>query len=58
MISESAKSTGIYKDWLLQNELFAPLFFIDARTKEDVLLLLEALITSIEVNSNIANSPS
>ena len=58
MISESAKSTGIYKDWLLQNELFAPLFFIDARKKEDVLLLLEALITSIEVNSNIANSPS
>ncbi|TCB67196.1 GTP-binding protein [Acinetobacter sp. ANC 4178] len=55
LISENSKSTGIYKDWLLQNDLFSPLYFIDARKKDDVLLLLEALITSIEINSNIAN---
>ena len=55
LLSESTKSTTIYKDWLLQNDLFSPLFFIDARKKDDVLLLLEALITSIEINSNIAN---
>ena len=55
LLSESTKSTTIYKDWLLQNDLFSPLFFIDVRKKDDVLLLLEALITSIEINSNIAN---
>jgi uncharacterized protein len=55
LLSESTKSTTIYKDWLLQNDLFSPLFFIDARKKDDVLLLLVALITSIEINSNIAN---
>lgn len=54
-LSEASKTTAIYKDWLIQNELFSPLFFIDARKKDDVLLLLEALITSIEINSNIAN---
>ena len=55
LLSESTKSTTIYKDWLLQNDLFSPLFFIDARKKDDVLVLLVALITSIEINSNIAN---
>lgn len=50
---ESKHSTNIYKNWLVQQELFSPLFFIDARKKEDVLLLLEALITSVEVNHNI-----
>lgn len=49
----SDKSTSIYKDWLVSHDLYSPLFFIDARKKEDVLLLLEALITSVEVNHNI-----
>ena len=31
----------------------SPLFFIDARKKDDVLLLLEALITSVEINHNL-----
>lgn len=48
------RDTSIYKDWLIQQDLYSPLFFIDSRKKEDVLLLLEALITSVEVNHNIS----
>lgn len=50
------RSTHIYYDWLQQNNLFNPLFMIDARKKEDILLLIEALLTSIEINFNIAHS--
>lgn len=50
---QSEKSTNIYREWLIENELYAPLFFIDARKKADVLLLLEALISAVEVNNNI-----
>lgn len=50
---QSDKSTNIYREWLIENELYAPLFFIDARKKADVLLLLEALISAVEVNNNI-----
>lgn len=50
---DTENSTLIYKDWLIRQDLYSPLFFIDARQKEDVLLLLEALITSIEVNHQI-----
>lgn len=49
----SERFTNIYKEWLISQDLYSPLFFIDARKKEDVLLLLEALITSVEVNHNI-----
>lgn len=49
------KSTYIYQEWLKQNDLFNPLFIIDARKKDDVLLLIEALITSIEINFDITN---
>ena len=49
------KSTYIYQDWLIKNDLYHPLFMIDARKKADVKLLLEALITSIEINYNITS---
>lgn len=49
----SERSTNIYKEWLISQDLYSPLFFVDARKKEDVLLLLEALITSVEVNHDI-----
>ncbi|WP_163121245.1 GTP-binding protein [Acinetobacter portensis] len=49
------KSTYIYQDWLIKNDLYHPLFMIDARKKTDVKLLLEALITSIEINYNITS---
>lgn len=47
------RPTSIYKEWLISHDLYSPLFFIDARKKDDVLLLLEALITSVEVNHDI-----
>ena len=52
-IAADHNSTNIYKDWLVSQDLYSPLFFIDARKKDDVLLLLEALITAVEVNNNI-----
>ena len=47
------KSTFMYQDWLIKNDLYHPLFIVDARVKDDIKLLLEALITSIEINYNI-----
>ena len=52
-IASDHSNTNIYKDWLVSQDLYSPLFFIDARKKDDVLLLLEALITAVEVNNNI-----
>lgn len=43
------KSTHQYRQWLMDRKLDFPVFFMDARQKNDVLLLLETLITSIEV---------
>ena len=43
------KSTHQYRQWLMDHRLDFPVFFMDARQKSDVLLLLETLITSIEV---------
>ncbi|MFW2078365.1 ATP/GTP-binding protein [Acinetobacter sp. ULE_I010] len=43
------KSTHQYRQWLMDRNLSFPVFFIDARKKSDVLLLLETLITSLEV---------
>lgn len=43
------KSTHQYRQWLMDHNLDYPVFFVDARQKSDVLLLLETLITSLEV---------
>lgn len=53
--SNIEKSTFMYQEWLIKNNLYHPLFMIDAREKEDVKLLLESLITSIEINHNITS---
>lgn len=39
---------SIYRDWLAQNELNLPLFPVDMRKKDDVLLLVESIIASLE----------
>lgn len=44
-----AKPTHQYRQWLLERQLNFPVFFIDARKKADVLLLLETLITALEI---------
>ena len=44
------KSSSIYREWLIKNDYSHPLFFIDARQTDDVLLMIESLIASLEVN--------
>ena len=50
MDEDPNKSTHQYRQWLLERQLNFPVFFIDARKKDDVLLLLETLITAVEVD--------
>ncbi|NUF51558.1 GTP-binding protein, partial [Acinetobacter seifertii] len=38
-----------YRNWLTENELQYPLFFIDAREQEHILMMVESLIASLEV---------
>ena len=46
---KTENSTAIYRNWPVQQSATYPLFFIDARVKDDVLLLLEALIATAEI---------
>lgn len=46
---ENTKPTHQYREWLMQNQLNYPMFLVDARDKTDVLLLLETLVTSLEI---------
>ena len=51
---KTAYNTSIYRDWeKSQIDTKYPLFFIDAREKNDVLLLIEALIANAEVQFSI-----
>jgi len=49
------QSTSIYRDWLIQNDYQYPLFFIDARKQEHILLMIESLIAALEVNLKATN---
>ena len=49
------KSLSIYRDWLKQNQYSYPLFFIDARKTDHILLIVESLIASLEVNYNLTS---
>lgn len=40
----------IYRDWLNINQHDHPLFSVDARQKDDVLLMVETLIANVEVD--------
>jgi uncharacterized protein len=46
---DMGKPTHQYRQWLMERQLNFPVFFIDARKKADVLLLLETLITALEI---------
>lgn len=47
---KTSNTTAIYREWEdSQTENRYPLFFVDARNKEDLLLLIEALIVNAEV---------
>lgn len=43
------QSAMIYHDWLKARELDCPLFFVDARERTDILLMIEALLTCVEI---------
>lgn len=47
--SKTQHNSSIYHEWLDQQDINYPLFFIDARDKRDILLLVDALITQAEV---------
>lgn len=47
---KTERPTTIYREWMDQKGKCYPLFYVDARKREDVLLLVEALIASMEVN--------
>lgn len=39
----------IYRDWMSLHDCQYPLFAVDARQKDDVLLMIESLIASVEI---------
>lgn len=47
---KSDKTTLIYREWQQKQTQLYPLFFVDARIKEDVLLMVEALISNAEIS--------
>ncbi|ESK55063.1 GTP-binding protein [Acinetobacter tjernbergiae] len=49
------RTFSIYRDWLSAQGLNYPLFFLDARQQDDVLLLVETLIATIEVHYGLIN---
>ena len=49
------RTLSIYRDWLKTRELNYPLFFVDARQQDDVLLLVETLNANVEVHYGLVN---
>ena len=48
--SKPERATTMYREWLNKKQFCYPLFHVDARSDEDVRLLVETLIATIEVN--------
>lgn len=46
-----AVSANIYHDWLIERDLSYPLYFVDARKKDDILLMVETLLSCAEVSA-------
>ena len=49
------RTLSMYRDWLAAQGMNYPLFFVDARQQDDVLLLVETLIATIEVHYGLIN---
>lgn len=49
------RSTVMYREWLEKKQYNFPLFHVDARNDEDVRLLVETLVATIEVSLEKAN---
>ena len=50
------RATSMYREWLDQKAFCYPLFHVDARIDDDVRLLVETLVASIEVNLEKSDS--
>jgi len=46
------KSLSRYREWMAQRSICFPVFAVDARRREDVLLLIETIIASLEVQDS------
>ena len=46
---KNTQSTVIYREWQDQQNVSYPLFFVDARIKDDVLLMVDALLANAEI---------
>ena len=46
---------GIYHDWLTANNKNLPIFPVDMRKREDVLLLVDTIIASLELTAQWAH---
>lgn len=56
---EPTPSHSQYKGWLNELEIDAPVYFIDARKKEDILFLLDEIIPGLEpVGTDLNSSPA
>lgn len=42
----------MYRDWLTNNNKSLPIFPVDMRKKQDVLLLVDTIIAFLEIDSN------
>ena len=47
---KATQTTVIYREWQQQQPQTYPLFFVDARVKEDILLMVDALIANAEIS--------
>lgn len=47
---KTTQTTAIYRDWQQKQTVRYPLFFVDARVKQDVLLMVDALIANAEIS--------
>lgn len=43
-------TTALYRDWQKMQDKTYPLFFVDARVKSDILLMIDALIANAEIS--------
>lgn len=50
---EHEQKLKIYRDWMQVHQKQFPLFAVDARKKDDVLLMIETLIAKLEMQSSI-----
>lgn len=51
---KSTTHTSQYREWIAQHEQIYPLYFIDARKSEDILLLIDTLLSQSEISLSLS----